>query len=101
MVNLMGLSSATHLSGISKDSMLLLTLRTAIAATNQGFAITTSGGTSWSGCCPRYTHTRRSNRVIGGQRVQEGDVDIDVDIDLAIDMLMWLEAFRPITNAET
>ena len=39
--------------------------------------------------------------MIGGQSVQEGDVDIDVDIELAIDMLMWLEAFRPITNAET
>ena len=60
-----------------------------------------SGGTSWSACCPRYTDTRRSNRVSGRQSVQEGDVDIDVDIDAAIDMLMWLEAFRPVTNAKT
>ena len=81
--------------------MLLLTLRTAIAATSPGLAIITSGGTWWGGCCPRYTHTRRSNQVVGGQSVQEGDVGIDVDIDLVIDMLMWLEAFRPITNAET
>ena len=32
--------------------------------------------------------------------MQEGDVDRDVNRNVSTHMLLWLEAFRPVTNAE-
>ena len=45
-------------------------------------------------------HYKNQQKERERERELEGDVDRDVDINVGTHMLLWLEAFRPITNAE-
>ena len=47
----------------------------------------------------RYKNLQK-DRERERERERAGDADRDVDINVGTHMLLWLEAFRPVTNAK-